>query len=73
MRDSQVDRQLSVVLAKFREHVLCGDKLAVVIGNALEPGDLADRVQRRPADFPDTLRYRIGRSEYLVALLVESR
>src|SRR5258708_29238443 len=70
---SKVERQLPVVLAKFREHVLGADRLTVVVDDALQPGDVADRMQGRPADLPDTLRNRIGRREYLLTLLVQQQ
>src|SRR5271163_696443 len=73
MYASQIDHQLPVVLAKFREHVLSADKLVVVIGNALKPRDVADRMQRRSPDLPDALRYRIGGSEYLITLLIHQQ
>src|SRR5271166_6099798 len=70
---SQVCCQFSVVLAKLREHILGSNKLLVIVGNALKPGDVAYRMQCRPADLHDALRDEISRRKYLLALLIEQQ
>jgi hypothetical protein len=41
---SQAGRQLPIIFSKFHEHVLGGNMLPVVIGDALKPDDLPDRM-----------------------------
>lgn len=68
---TEADRQTPIIFQKLRKHVLGRDICLVIVGDALNSRDVADRMQGRSADLPHALRNRIGRSEYLLTLLVE--
>jgi hypothetical protein len=70
---SQARHQLSIVIQKLGKHILGGDILLIIVGDALKSSDVPNRMQGRPADFPDALRYRIGDSEYLLTLFVQKK
>jgi hypothetical protein len=71
MRLAHADGHLGVVVAQFREHVERRDIFRVVVAHPLQPGNMADRSQRRPAQFPHALRDIVGRGEDLLGLLIE--
>jgi len=73
VQPSEADRQLLIVIQKLLEHVLGGDVSLVVVGDPLNSGDVADRMQGPSADFSDALRNRIGRGKDLFALFVEKK
>jgi predicted XRE-type DNA-binding protein len=70
---SEASGQQLIVFPKLHEHVPGGNVLPVVIGNALKPGDVPDRMQGRSSDLSDTLGNRVGCSKYLPALFVQKQ
>jgi len=64
-------RHLLVVITQFGEHIHRRNKIRIVVHNALQAADVADRVQGRAADLANALGDRIGRGEDLVALLIQ--
>ena len=63
--------QRLVVGAQLGQHVERIDIVGVVVGDALQPGDVADRMQRGAADLAHPLGDIVGDGEDLVGLLVE--
>src|SRR5262245_41101534 len=61
---AQPRRQHLVVLAQLGEHVLRIDVVGVVVQDALEVADLADRFDRGTADLADALGDGIGHGEF---------
>ena len=59
------------VVAQLRNHVVGVDEVGVVVLDALQARDVADRAQRRAADLAHALGDLVGHGEQLVALLVE--
>jgi hypothetical protein len=70
---TQETDQALVVLAQFGEHVLWGDEIGIVVGQALQARDVSDRTQRGPADLAYTLGEVVGHVENLFTLLVEQQ
>jgi len=73
MRLAQACRQLLIVIAQFGEHVHRRDKVRIVVQNALQAADVADRMQGRAPDLANAFGDRIGRREDLVALFVQQK
>ena len=63
--------QRLIVGTKLGQHVQRIDIVGVVVGDALKPRDLADRVDRQAADLAHPLGNIVGHGEDLVGLLVE--
>src|SRR6266852_4543562 len=57
---SQVRRQLFVVIAQFCEHIHRRNKIRIVICDALQSADVADRAQSRAPDLANAFGDRIG-------------
>ena len=55
MRLAQARHQLSVVVAQLGEHIQGRDEIGVVVHDALQAADVADRAQRRAADLANAL------------------
>src|SRR5262249_55978163 len=70
---AQARRELLFVGTQLSEHVVGRDEIGVVIENALQTGDVADRAQRGAADLADALGDRVGGGEDLIALLIEQQ
>jgi len=66
-------RQLLVVAAQLRQHILRIDVVGIVVENALLAGDVADRPQRRAANLARALGDVVGHGEDLVRLLVQQQ
>src|SRR5579871_3219282 len=62
-----------VVFAQLGQHVLRRDVVGVVVGDALDAIDLADRAQRTAADLAGALGDVIGHGEDLLGLLIEQQ
>ena len=62
-----------VVVAQLGQHVERVDEVGVVVGDALQPRDMADRAERRAADLAHALGDVVGDGEDLVGLLVEEQ
>ena len=60
-----------VVVHQFREHVQWLDVFGIVIGDALGPRDLSDRMQRESADFANPLRNDVRHGKELFSVFVE--
>ena len=73
MRFAQQRDEMAVVVAQLGEHVLGRHVVGIVVGNALQAGDMADRTQRHAADLAGTLGNRIGGREDLLALFVQQQ
>ena len=69
----QAADEILVVVAQLRQHVLRRHVGGVVVLDALQARDLADRVQRDAADLAHALGQRVGHGEDLIALLVEQQ
>ena len=59
------------VLAEFGEHVGSVDEVGVVVGDALEAGDVSDGTDGGAADFADAFGDVVGHGEELVSVVVE--
>ena len=68
---AHVRDQLKVVVPQFRQHVERRHVLGVIVQDALQVADLADRPQGRAADLAHALRDGVGGGKNLVALLVQ--
>src|SRR5229473_7941112 len=73
MRLAQACRQLLIVIAQFGEHVHRRDKIRIVVQDALQAADVADRMQGRAADLANTFGDRVRSGEDLVSLLIEQK
>jgi hypothetical protein len=73
MRLAHVCCELLVVVAQFGEHIHRRNKIRIVVSDALQAANVADRAQGRAADLADTLSYCIGSGEDLAALLVQQK
>ena len=71
MHLAQAGDQCLIVGSEFGQHIERIDEVGVVVGYALEPGDIADRMQRGAADLAHPLGDVVGDGEDLVGLLVE--
>jgi hypothetical protein len=72
-RPPQARHQLLVVVAQFGQHVERRNESGVVVEDALQAADLADRPQSHAPDFSNPLRDRIRGSEDLIALLIQEQ
>jgi hypothetical protein len=70
MRLAHVCRELLVVVTQFGEHIHWRDKIRIVVRDALQAADVADRAQGRTADLANAFGDRISGGEDLVALFV---
>jgi len=61
------------VVVEFGEHVCGGDEFGVVIGDALNAGNVADGADRGAADFANALGDFVGAFEELVGVIVEKQ
>jgi hypothetical protein len=73
MRLAQVRRQLFVVIAQFGEHIHRRNEIRIIVRNALQAADVADRMQSRAADLANTFSDHIGSGEDLVAVLIQQK
>src|SRR5215472_7959768 len=73
MRLAQEAGEALVVVGKLGQHVLRCDKLRVVVEQALQSADIADRAQRGTADLARALCDVVGHREDLLGLLVEQQ
>src|SRR6516162_2750678 len=62
--------QLLIVVTQFGEHVLWRNEIRVIVGDALQTSDVADRTQRSAANFAHPFGNGIGGRKNLLALLV---
>ena len=62
--------QRSVILAQFSEHIERLDVDGIVVFQALEAGNLADRADGRPADFAHALRDVVRHREKFAAAIL---
>src|SRR3954471_13605577 len=69
VRGSQRSEKRLVVLAQVGDHVECRYILGIIVHDALQPPDLADRSDRQTANLAHALRNDIGHREDLVSLL----
>jgi hypothetical protein len=60
-----------LIVAQVAEHIHRRNKIRIVVSDALQAANVADRAQGRAADLADTLSYCIGSGEDLAALLVQ--
>ncbi len=70
---TQTGGERHVVLAQLRQHVQWLDVLRVVVLDALQARNVANRAQRLTAKLADTLRDGIGHRVDLVGLLIEQQ
>jgi pantothenate kinase-related protein Tda10 len=73
MRHAHVCYQLFVVVAQFCEHFQRRNEIRIIVRNALQSADVADRAQGRATDFADTFGGRIGSGKNLVAMLIQQK
>src|SRR6476661_3738446 len=73
VRFPQSRGQVLVVVTQFREHIERRDKIGIVVLDALQTADMADRAHRHSADLTDTLGNDVGGGEYLVGLFVQEK
>src|SRR5262245_50383427 len=73
VRLAQARDELLVVVTQLGEHVVGRDEVGVVVENALQAGDMADRAQCGAADLADALGERVGGGEDLITLLIEQQ
>ncbi len=73
MRLAHPLRQLHVVVAQLGQHVERRDVVRVVVEDALQLRDVADRAHRRAAELAHTLGDHVGRGEDLSACSSSSR
>ena len=71
VRLAKARREPAVVLAQFGEHVVRIDEVRVVVLDALQTRNLADRLDRRPADLADPLGHRVRHGQQFRRLPVE--
>jgi hypothetical protein len=71
VRASHAEHQRFVVLPEFVQHVLRRDIVRIVVGNALDACNMADRSQRSTADFTHSFGNVVGHAKELIALLIE--
>ena len=65
--------KLLVIVTKLSEHVLGSHIVGVVVEDALQAADLADRAQRRASYLSRALCSRISHRKELIAVFVEQR
>ena len=64
-------RELPVVVAQFGKHVVRRHVVGIIIQDAFQAPDMADRADRGATDFADPLRNIVGGGENLLAMLVQ--
>src|SRR5882724_2762051 len=71
VRFAKTRRELFVVVAQLCKHIERRNVLRIVVRNALEAGNVADRTQCRSADLAYALGDAVGGREDLIGLLIQ--
>jgi len=70
---AHAENQSLFIFVQLADHVLRRDEVGIVVGYALQAGDMADGADRGPADFAHALGNVVCHGEDLVAVVVEEQ
>jgi len=71
--ETQESYQFPIIDAQLREHLICGQRLAIAVSESLFSGDFPDGPKRPSTDLPCTFSDSVSHAKDLIGLLIQKQ